>query len=218
MIMSKGTDNFDCNIFNWYDWSANYYESSEEVISYLQSLDVVNKKVKSIYAIGALCNRGIGYIEEMALSRLHDCGIIDSYDLWEGDIDVSKDGRKFSREESLELIDNVSIERKIILYEPLVITFEDDTTLELQICKNSRIRIGRNTIPKAVKDGTNKTELDITTLFGEFIEGKELEDLCVDCFSESWKWAIRSGGIFETGSKRSLSLKLIFSNGELILS
>lgn len=173
MIISSGKNDFVSNSFDKYRWSANTYETPDEIFEYLDSLKLENKKVKSVSAIGAMLYYALGDLSKRALDTLMDAGLIVSYDGFE-DTAVFSDGSKKTIEECNPLLDNVSIKRNVTLYEPLIISFEDDTTLELLPCASKGLRIGYCTIPHVITDGVNHCEFDIGVLFNEYISGETL--------------------------------------------
>lgn len=171
MIISSGKNDFVNNTFDKYRWSANTYETPKEIFEYLDSLNIEKKKVKSISAIGAMLFYTLGDIIGRALDTLIDAGFITDYDTYEDYISFS-DGSKKTVAECQPLLDNVSIDRSVTLYEPLIITFEDDTTLELLPWASKGLRIGYCSIPQGIIDGVNHCEFDIGILFNEYVSGR----------------------------------------------
>ena len=172
MIVSNGKNDFANHTFDKYRWSANTYETPEEIFEYFDSLNIGGKKVKNISAIGALSYYALGDRTERAIEMLMDAGMIADYDPFEDRISFA-DGAEKTVAECRTLLDNVTIERRVILYEPMIITFEDDTTLELLPCASKGLRIGYCTIPHGITDGVNHCEFDIGVLFNECVSGRD---------------------------------------------
>ena len=174
MIISNGKNDFRNNMFDKYRWSANTYETSEEIITCLRALGVFGKTVKGISAIGATSAYAPGTWKCMAVDVLRDAGIITDCKrkyLPFRRIVTLNDGSVHDLEDRLELLKNVSIERKARLYEPLLILFEDGDVLELLPCAPKGLRIGLNCLSKDMRDGLNRCEYDVGTLFNQFVSG-----------------------------------------------
>ncbi len=174
MIISTGKDDFVNSKFDKYRWSANTYETPEEINSYLVDLGVFGKTVKGISAIGAMSHYSLGSWKGKAVNTLREAGIITEYEveyLPTRRTVTLNDGSVHDLDDCLDLLRNVSTEREVRLYEPLLILFEDGDVLELLPCAPKGLRIGLNTLPKDMRDGLNRCEFDIGVLFNQFISG-----------------------------------------------
>lgn len=174
MIISTGKDDFVSNTFDKYRWSANTYETAEEIHSCLRDLGVFGKTVRGISAIGAMTRYSLGSWKDIAVSTLREAGIITEYEVkylpTRRTVKLN-DGSVHDLDDCLDLLRNVSTERKVRLYEPLLILFEDGDVLELLPCAPKGLRIGFNTLPKNIRDGLNRCEFDVGTLFNQFLSG-----------------------------------------------
>ncbi len=180
MIISNGKNDFRNNMFDKYRWSANTYETSEEIIACLRELGVFGKTVKGISAIGAITAYAPGTWKRMAVDVLRDAGIITGYKrkhLPFRRIVTLNDGSVHDLEDRFDLLKNVSIERKARLYEPLLILFEDGDVLELLPCAPKGLRIGFNSLPKNMCDGLNRREYDVGALFDPLVSGSNFSEV-----------------------------------------
>ena len=178
MIISTGKDDFVNNTFDKYRWSANTYETAEEIHSCLRDLGVFGKTVKGISAIGAMTRYSLGSWKGIAVSTLREAGIITNYEvehLPTKETVTLNDGSVHDLDDCLDLLRNVLTEREVRLYEPLLILFEDGDVLELLPCAPKGLRIGFNTLPKDIRDGLNRCEFDVGTLFNQFLSGCKLQ-------------------------------------------
>lgn len=174
MIRSKGENDFKENSFDKYRWSANTYETPEEIFACFRELRVLEKTVKGITAIGAIAQYSLGSWEKIAVDTLREAGIITKYEveyLPTRRTVTLNDGSVHDLDDCFDLLRNVSTERKIRLYEPLLILFEDGDVMELYPCASKGLRIGYNTLPKGMQDGMNRCEVDIGSLFDPFMNG-----------------------------------------------
>ncbi len=180
MIISTGKDDFINNTFDKYRWSANTYETPEEINSYLRDLGVFGKRVKGISAIGAMTRYSLGSWKRKAVNTLCEAGIITEYKieyLPTKKTVTLNDGSVHDLDDCLDLLRNVSTERAVRLYEPLFILFEDGNVLELLPCTPKGLRIGFNTLPKDMRNGLNRCEFDVGALFNQFISGGKFSEV-----------------------------------------
>ena len=130
MVLSKGNNDFRNNTFDKYRWSANTYETPEEIFACLHEMGVYGKKVSRVSAIGACIGYSLGDWKAIALRALYGAGIVTDYDPCDAWVELRDGGRK-SVEDCYELMKNVTTDRSITLCEPFLIVFEDDSVLEL---------------------------------------------------------------------------------------
>ena len=154
-MFNYGGDNYFCDRFDFYKWSAPYYENPKEVFLALNKLGLKDKTLVSINAIGACRN-----IDNSGGTSLYwtiaDAGI-ELGELWW---------------ERYEHLDSVLVPWNITLCEPIQFVFDDDTTLEILPIEDGGARIGVNTIPVGLVNGLNPSEVNATALFKEFIGRK----------------------------------------------
>lgn len=178
MIISTGKDGFVNNTFDKYRWSANTYETAEEIHSCFRALGIFGKTVKGVSAIGAMAGYSLGSWKDIAVGTLRKAGIITEYEvkyLPTRKTVKLNDGSVHDLDDCLDLLKNVSTERKVRLYEPLLILFEDGDVLELLPCAPRGLRIGFNTLPKEMRDGLNRCEFDVGALFNQFLSSCKLK-------------------------------------------
>lgn len=170
MIISEGKNDFKNNTFDKYRWSANTYETPEEILACLHVLGVYEKRVRSVSAIGALLHFSLGDWKTIALRTLAEAGIIIDFDTYEEWVEFH-DGTKKNLSDCLDLLRKVKTERSVNLCEPLLVIFDDDNVLELLPCAPHGLRIGYNTLPMDMRNGANRAEYDIGVLFNQKLSG-----------------------------------------------
>lgn len=155
MFEYGGNNNFG-ERFDFFEWSAPYYETPNEVYNALISLNIYNKKITAINSIGAgTC------IEEYNLYYIiRDAGV-KLGDMWW---------------ETYENMNDVLVPWRTALCEPLQLVFEDGMSLEILPFENGGARIGINSIPVGLVDGLNKNSVNTSKLFKELI-GKSIESV-----------------------------------------
>lgn len=183
MILSTGKNDFRNNTFDKYRWSANTYETPEEILAYLHGLEIYGKRVRSVSAIGALTSYSLDDWETIALRKLSEAGIVTDYDICDEWVEL-RDGSRKSLGDCFDLIKNVSADRSVTLCEPFLIIFEDGNVLELLPSAPRGLRIGYNTLPKEMRNGANRAEYDIGVLFNRYLCGREFCDF--DMLSAVW--------------------------------
>jgi hypothetical protein len=148
-------------IFDWHKWNAETYEKPEDIIRAFYSFDVCGKKIAGI--------RVIGHAAELAQQNAdmvqHDAGVP-----WE----VLCRG-EFSCSEQTMLPCTLRI------HEPLIITFTDGSTFELQPQGTESLKMSVNQIPQDISDGINQNNVDANIIFHDLI-GATLCELTVQTF------------------------------------
>lgn len=151
MFKYGGESNFHGR-FDFYEWSAPYYENPKEVYLALKSPAIEGKTLKSINAIGACACIG-KYGWQDVYYTIADAGI-ELGDLWW---------------EKYEHINDVRVPWRAGFCEPVQFVFDDDTTVEIFPTENGGARIGVNSIPIGLVDGLNKSDFNSNELFKEFL-------------------------------------------------
>lgn len=157
-MFNYGGDNNFGDRFDFYEWSAPYYESSKEVYLALKALNLNGKTLKAINVIGECGNiykEDKGYL----YSTINAAGI-ELGELWW---------------EKYEHIDDVLVPWEVGACEPLQLVF-DDMTLEFLPIDAGGARIGVNTVSEGLVNGINNSDLNSNGLFKEFI-GAKLENV-----------------------------------------
>ena len=158
-MFNYGGDNNFCGRFDFYEWSAPYYENPKEVFLALSKSGVQDKTLVAIHAIGA-CRSIVNSGSTNLYWTIADAGI-ELGELW---------WKKY------EHLDNVRVPWNITLCEPIQFVFDDGTTLEILPIEDGGARIGVNTIPVGLVNGLNPSEVNATALFKEFI-GRKLNNI-----------------------------------------
>ena len=156
MFEYGGKNNFG-ERFDFFEWSAPYYETSEEVHAALTRLNLEGKTLKSINAIGS-CR-----IMDSERSLYHIIRL--------AGINLEEDVR-----ETYEYIDKVLVPWELDSCEPVQFVFDDGTSLEILPIEAGGARIGINSIPAGLVDGLNRSNVDTNVFFRELL-GKKLSDI-----------------------------------------
>lgn len=158
MFRYGGNNNF-CGKFDFYEWSAPYYENSKEVYKALEKAGAIGKTLVAINAIG-LCDN-IGGTNGRYLYDTITAAGIDLGDLWL---------------EEYEHLDKVLVPWRFSMCEPIQFVFDDKTTLEVMPTQSGGARIGENSIPTSIVNGLNYASVNASDFFQEFI-GKKLKNI-----------------------------------------
>lgn len=154
--------------FDWHKWNATLCTTAEEIEKFLEENKIYGKIIQTVNVIGMAENmEKSNYVRQL---RTTLAGVGVSYELM--------DSGKFPDMELTLLPCEVSIS------EPVVIVFEDDTTLEMQMCRNGAIKLAANQIPTPVKDGINFSNFDAGKMFnrlkGATVRGISLIDRTIE--------------------------------------
>lgn len=168
MIFSKGNNIYHDNQFSFWDWSAPILQTPEEVIHKVHELQLVDRIVKDIVAVGMGYNwtdYGIGEAVYNAIDRMHP---------------LLKE--KIPNPDSF-LPKGVEILCFAEIDEPLLISFEDGDTLCISHDEGSCVRMDLNTIPLSIQPGANKRTFHAGRLFDDMI-GKRITAVEVTASTE----------------------------------
>ena len=132
-------------VFDWHDWNYKVVRTPEEVLGVLKSFHIPGKRISAVHAIGITCNTDLWRNVD---SILESAGIPP---------DVISN--------SYPYMDGVLLPVEAELCEPVVIEFEDGTTLELQAHYGKELRVSVNEIGADVRDGTNHSNFYSEALF-----------------------------------------------------
>ena len=173
MIKSNGTNDFIDNNYNKYKWSANLYETAEEIHRFFTHIGIYGKRVIKIDAIGCMPS-SFGHWKALAIDALKQAGYIRYRNARKDEIELY-DGTVRSANDCEEIFRHARTERRVTLEEPLRILFEDGSTLELQPIAGKGLRIGYNTLPAEMKDGINHHQFDLNDLFASCLSGEKFD-------------------------------------------
>lgn len=160
----NGNDLFEDNTYSWHTWSAEILQAPEEVYARFEQLNLLNKRISKIRAVGLGYNLRDNYLED---DSEEDYGIDDT--------DCSAPGM-----EGLPHSCERTIPCTVEIDEPIILIFEDGDRLEIDFSEGSSIRIGTNSIPIDIKPGVNQNNFDATQFFsccvGQPIVGFEVKN------------------------------------------
>ncbi len=158
MILSKGNNAFPDNRFDYWSWSAPILQTPEEVIQKVHELQLVDRVVKNIIAVGMGYNwndYSIGEAVYQAIERMHP---LLKEQVPNPDAFLPK---------------GIEIPCFAEIDEPLLIQFEDGDTLCICYDEGSCVRMELNTIPASIQPGTNRKTFHAERLFNDMI-GKRI--------------------------------------------
>lgn len=158
MFEYGGQSNFN-ERFDFFEWSALYYERPQEVCEALLKMNLLGKKLKAVNAIGA-CEHIGGNSGTILYETITNAGITLDEGWWE----------------RYPHMDNVLVPWKFTLCEPIQFVFDDGDTVEILPFEGGGARIGKNSIPAGMVDGINDSGIDASEFFKELL-GKELRDI-----------------------------------------
>ena len=139
--------------FDRYKWNPQLFRTPEELNAALEQFEVKDKKIKAIHTIGLAHNMQPWAYQQTMRTTLAGVGI--PYE----DIDS---GRYSNIEKTL-------LPCEVVLCEPVVFVFEDDSTLEIKPDGKGGLLLASNQISPFVKDGLNHSNVDSEYLFGRAI-------------------------------------------------
>ncbi|MBE6582179.1 MAG: hypothetical protein E7648_02815 [Ruminococcaceae bacterium] len=171
MFKYGGNNNF-CGRFDFFEWSAPYYETPKEVYKALEKTGVIGKKLVAINAIGS-CN--INSLGELYLYDTITAAGVELGDLWW---------------EEYEKLDKVLVPWRFSMCEPIQFVFDDKTTLEIMPTQSGGARIGKNSIPAGLVNGLNHASINATDFFEELI-CKKLKDINIEIKSHQTEYINR---------------------------
>ncbi len=149
--------------FDYYAWSAPFFDTPKEVIEYITALKLGEKKISAINTIG--------YVS----TSVHSGFLYRK--ITEAGIDLEND---WNWVKTYPHLDNILIPRSVNLQEPIQFIFDDGTTLEILPTANGGARVGVNSIPTTISDGLNRSNFNSNLFFKEAI-GKTIESfrICI---------------------------------------
>lgn len=145
--------------FDFFEWSAPYYENPKEVFTVLNEMNLKGKRLVAINAVGSC--RDIGRTNGVGLYQtIRNAGIEPGDNWWE----------------NYPHMDEVLIPWNIVLCEPIQLVFDDGNTLEILPIEDGGARIATNSIPVGMTDGLNDGGINTTAFFKELI-GRKLNSI-----------------------------------------
>ncbi len=150
------------NIFDWHKWNAATYEEPEDIIRAFDALGVCGKKIASIRIIGFASHDA----HFAARQAQYEAGV--PYEV------IDSGGFTYSEQTLVSCAINA--------IEPMVFTFTDESTFELQPRYRNSLRMSASQIPQDIVDGTNHANINANEIFHDLI-GAALRSLTVQTFS-----------------------------------
>lgn len=164
MFEYGGKNNFNGR-FDYFEWSAPFFETPDEVLDALKAIRFKSQKLAAIRAIGShQCkdmNKSFNDMNNTAIYMILSAAGIDCNYGWWNDYPQ---------------MDKVLLPWSVELSEPLQFVFDKGLTIELMPTEKGGARIGVNSIPLSISDGLNRSTLDANILFQEFI-GERMSDV-----------------------------------------
>lgn len=153
--------------FDFFEWSAPFYQTPEEVYKALDKAGIKGKTLAAIHAVGGC--EFVGY--PTLYWKIKSAGI-EPGDLWW---------------ERYEHLNDVLVPQSVKLCEPIQFVFDDRTSVEILPIDDGGARIGVNSIPIGLVDGLNKSGVDANSLFRELI-GKKIENIDLKEITNETRW------------------------------
>lgn len=142
----------DATPFDWHQWQAESYPLAE-VGRVVEDFGTLGKKIVDISIIGAAHNLSEWNLMMTARAICVEAGV--SYEEF--------DSGRYPH------IDKVEVPCEAVICEPLVITFEDGGTFELQAMPHGMVKMSVGQIPGGMKDGANHTNIEANILFSRLL-------------------------------------------------
>ncbi len=158
MVSANGNNLFN-GCFDFFEWSAPYYENPQEVLHRLLPVAAKGRIIKSIRVIGladdiGITNNGLLY------QRIKDAGN-DPGDNWMN---------------TYPNLDSIQVPWEVKACEPVQLVFDDGNTLEILPIEKGGARIAENSIPTDISDGLNHSNFDGNLFFSEAL-GRRLQSV-----------------------------------------
>lgn len=158
-MFEYGGNNHFNKRFDFFEWSAPYYENPKEVYIALNKLNLKGKNLLTINAIGAVGD--VGNTGGTSLYQTITNAGIDLGDNWW---------------EEYPQMNKVRIPWTFELCEPIQFVFDDHTSLEILPIEDGGARIGFNSIPVGMVNGLNDSGIKAGEFFRE-LKGKKLRNI-----------------------------------------
>lgn len=143
------------NRFNPYSWEAEIYKTPKEIYAALDSLGIYGKTIDRVTVIGLAGTKA----EDTVYQNLLACGI------------------PLSQMKNYK--DTALVPCSITVSEPVVITFEDNSTFEFQLMYGNQMKMSVNKLSTDITDGVNNSNIDANRLFAS-LKGQKIEELHIN--------------------------------------
>lgn len=162
----KGKDNYN-GTFDFFEWSAPYYDDALSLAKCLTAFDCEGKKLSGINIIGYV---GISHRGDKDYYILKNAGV------------KIEDGENWW--ETYPYMDEIRHTWEARANEPVQFQFDDGSTVEVLPMYGGGARVGFDTIPKDIRNGSSYSNFDANDFFGELL-GKELKSIQVRVVKKS---------------------------------
>lgn len=155
------------NVFDWHKWNAETYEKPEDILRAFDSLNVCGKRIADIRIIGVASHDA----HFAARQAQYEAGV--PYEV------IDSEEFAYSKQTVVPCV--------IEAIEPIVFTFTDGSTFELQPRYRNSLRMSINQIPQDIVTGTNHVNINVNEIFQNLI-GATLRSLTVQIFTKEDIW------------------------------
>lgn len=160
--MKKIEQKHEKSTFDWHKWKASIYEEPEDILRAFNELNVCGKQITGIDVIGFASQYDVQYAARCAQ---HNAGI--PYEIIDnGEFIYS---------------DQILIPCSIEINEPIIFTFKDGSTFELQAKDNNSLKMSSNQLNNICLNGTNYNNINANMIFNQLI-GMTIRSLSVQNF------------------------------------
>ena len=146
------------NPFDIQEWKPTFCKTEEELNAFWEEHQIARKKIMKINAIGIALNMNGWALGKHIQETLSSAGVTD--ELMQK---VDKDW---------DWYDNIQLNAELKLWEPIVLVFEDRSTIELMIFPDGVLGLSVNQIDPDTTEGTNHGDCDANILFSEMLSRK----------------------------------------------
>ena len=146
------------NPFDIQEWKPTFCKTEEELKTFWEEHQIARKTIMKINAIGIALNMDGWALGERIQETLSSAGVTD--ELMQK---VYKDW---------DWYDNIQLNAELKLWEPIVLVFEDRSTVELMIFPDGVLGVSVNQIDPDTTEGTNHGDCDANILFSEMLSRK----------------------------------------------
>lgn len=139
--------------FDKHNWKPKAFSTAKSINNFFEKNGITKKRIKRINTIGIAKNmQDENYIQTMRRT-LADAGLP-----WD---DIDSDDFPYA--------DSTLIPCEVVICEPVVIVFDDNTTLEIKPTQGHQILMSVNQIDKDITDGLNNCNYNSDIMFNEVI-------------------------------------------------
>lgn len=142
------------NRYNPYEWKAEIFKTPQEIYSALDSFDIYGKAINSITVIGLAGTDAENTVYQNMLNS----------------------GIPLSQMKNYK--DNALVPCSITVSEPVIITFEDNSTFEFQLMYGNQLKMSVNQLSSDIINGVNNSNIDSDRMFAK-LKGCKIEKLYI---------------------------------------